>query len=136
MVRARGERGQVAVSYGGVLAVVALVFVALFALGLDRQVSAAVRHAVCTIFSGTDCGQPLPTAYGYADDRYEDTGEADRDVYDAECTPDRPDDPSRSNGDDPAGDDQVDEAYANPATRRRGAGVDAPGFALGHADPR
>ena len=109
----RGERGQVAVSYAGALAVVAIVFGALFVLGLDGKVGQTVNQAICTIFSGTDCGEPQANASGYADDPYEDSGDAIREIYDAHCTDDRGDDPARENGDDPAGSEQVDEAYAN-----------------------
>ena len=43
------EEGQAAVEYGGILAVIALVFVALFALNLDTTISNAVRDAVNSI---------------------------------------------------------------------------------------
>jgi len=48
------ERGQASPELAGVLAVVALIFVALFALGLDGKVSAATRDAVCAI-TGSGC---------------------------------------------------------------------------------
>lgn len=54
----RDERGQAAVSYGGMLAVLALVFVALFALGLDGRIARAVDGAVCVITGGSNCEQP------------------------------------------------------------------------------
>ena len=47
--RLREESGQAAVEYGGILAVIALIFVALFALGLDSTISNAVRDAVNSI---------------------------------------------------------------------------------------
>jgi len=47
--RMREESGQAAVEYGGILAVIALVFVALFALNLDTTISNAVRDAVNSI---------------------------------------------------------------------------------------
>ena len=40
------EEGQAAVEYGGILAVIALIFVALFALNLDTTISNAVKKAV------------------------------------------------------------------------------------------
>jgi Flp pilus assembly pilin Flp len=43
------EEGQAAVEYAGILAVIALIFVALFALGLDSTISNAVRDAVNSI---------------------------------------------------------------------------------------
>jgi len=111
--RGYGERGQASISYAGVLAIVALVFVAVFALGLEGKVGANVSQAVCTIFAGTDCGEPREGASGYADDPYEDSGEADREIFDDECSGDVPDDPSRAGDDDAVGDDQVDQAYEN-----------------------
>ena len=47
--RMREESGQAAVEYGGILAVIALIFVALFALKLDTTISNAVRDAVNSI---------------------------------------------------------------------------------------
>lgn len=47
--RLREESGQAAVEYGGILAVIALIFVALFALNLDSTISNAVRDAVNSI---------------------------------------------------------------------------------------
>jgi Zn-dependent metalloprotease len=113
MVDPRRERGQVTVSYAGALAVVAIVFGVLTALDLDGQVRATVNQALCTIFSGTDCGEPQAGASGYADDPYEDSGDAEREIYDAACTDDGGDDPARDDGEDPTGDEQVDEAYGN-----------------------
>ena len=43
------EEGQAAVEYGGILAVIALIFVALFALNLDSTISNAVKDAVNSI---------------------------------------------------------------------------------------
>jgi Flp pilus assembly pilin Flp len=43
------EEGQAAVEYGGILAVIALVFVALFALNLDTTIGNAVKDAVSQI---------------------------------------------------------------------------------------
>ena len=56
----RGERGQSAADYTGVLAVVALVLVALFALGLHTEVAQAARSAVCTVtgYGCTESGAP------------------------------------------------------------------------------
>ena len=47
--RMRQESGQAAIEYGGILAVIALIFVALFALNLDTTISNAVRDAVNSI---------------------------------------------------------------------------------------
>jgi Flp pilus assembly pilin Flp len=47
--RMREESGQAAVEYGGILAVIALIFVALFALNLDTTISNAVKEAVNSI---------------------------------------------------------------------------------------
>jgi Flp pilus assembly pilin Flp len=43
------EEGQAAVEYGGILAVIALIFVALFALNLDSTIPNAVKDAVNSI---------------------------------------------------------------------------------------
>jgi len=53
--RLREESGQAAVEYGGILAVIALIFVALFALNLDTTISNAVKDAVNSIL-GTGGG--------------------------------------------------------------------------------
>jgi Flp pilus assembly pilin Flp len=46
------EEGQAAVEYGGILAVIALIFVALFGLGLQDDISKAVDKAVGQILGG------------------------------------------------------------------------------------
>jgi len=48
------EEGQAAVEYGGILAVIALIFVALFALNLDSTISNAVKDAVNSILGKGD----------------------------------------------------------------------------------
>ena len=48
------EDGQAAVEYGGILAVIALIFVALFALNLDSTISNAVKDAVNSILGKGD----------------------------------------------------------------------------------
>jgi len=48
------EEGQAAVEYGGILAVIALIFVALFALNLDSTISTAVKDAVNSILGKGD----------------------------------------------------------------------------------
>ena len=50
----RDTSGQASTEYAGILAVIALVFVALFATGLAPTVADAAQHAVCTIIGG-DC---------------------------------------------------------------------------------
>ena len=52
--RLREESGQAAVEYGGILAVIALIFVALFALNLDSTISNAVKEAVNSILGKGD----------------------------------------------------------------------------------
>jgi Flp pilus assembly pilin Flp len=51
------EEGQAAVEYGGILAVIALIFVAIFGLGLDNTISNAVRDAVNQILGGGGGGE-------------------------------------------------------------------------------
>jgi Zn-dependent metalloprotease len=109
----RGERGQASTTYAGILAIVAVVFGVLFALNLDGKVRSTAEQALCTIFSGTDCGEPQARASGYADDEYDDSGRGDREVFDDRCGGDTPDDPARAEGDTETGDDQVDQAYIN-----------------------
>ena len=55
----REERGISSSDYAGILAVVALVFVALFALNLDEKVAPAVEKAVCQILGGESCAQQV-----------------------------------------------------------------------------
>ena len=50
------EDGQAAVEYGGILAVIALIFIAVFGLGLDGIISDAVDKAVGEILTGKDGG--------------------------------------------------------------------------------
>ena len=47
------EDGQAAVEYGGILAVIALIFIAIFGLGLDTTIGNAVETAVGEILTGT-----------------------------------------------------------------------------------
>jgi len=108
----RDERGQAAVSYGGILALLGLVFVALFALGLDGRVARAVEGAVCVITGGSNCEQPDGTTAG-AEEPYEDSGRADREVYDADCDNSLPGDRVREGDDGPTGDGEADAAWEN-----------------------
>ena len=48
----RDETGQASSEYAGILAVVAVVFVALFASGLAPTVADAAQNAVCAIIGG------------------------------------------------------------------------------------
>ena len=50
------EDGQAAVEYGGILAVIALIFIAVFGLGLDGIISRAVKEAVGEILTGKEGG--------------------------------------------------------------------------------
>lgn len=53
----RDQRGITSSDYAGILVVVSLVFLALFALNLDEKVAPAVDEAVCTILGGESCGE-------------------------------------------------------------------------------
>ena len=53
----RDQRGVTSSDYAGILAVVALIFLALVALDLDERVAPAVEDAVCTILGGESCGE-------------------------------------------------------------------------------
>jgi len=53
----RDQRGITSSDYAGILVVVSLVFLALFALNLDEKVAPAVEDAVCTILGGENCGE-------------------------------------------------------------------------------
>ncbi len=50
------EDGQAAVEYGGILAVIALIFIAIFGLGLDTTIGNAVEKAVGEILTGKEGG--------------------------------------------------------------------------------
>ena len=50
----RGIAGQASAEFAGILAVIAVIFVALFALGLDGKVNSAVKSALCSIL-GSQC---------------------------------------------------------------------------------
>ena len=50
--RLREERGQTAVEYAGILALLAVVFAALFAADIDGKIKAAVGPAVEKILKG------------------------------------------------------------------------------------
>jgi len=54
--RLRDEDGQAAVEYGGILAVIALIFIAIFGLGLDTTIGNAVEKAVGEILTGKEGG--------------------------------------------------------------------------------
>ncbi len=53
----KSERGMSSSEYAGILAIVATIFVAMFALNLDSNVSSTVRTAVCQILGGDTCGE-------------------------------------------------------------------------------
>jgi hypothetical protein len=55
----RDQRGITSSDYAGILVVVSLVFLALFALSLDEKVAPAVERAVCQILGGESCGQEV-----------------------------------------------------------------------------
>ena len=112
MDTARGERGQASISYAGVLALLGLVFVAVFALGLDGRVSRAVAGSVCMITGGSNCERPDGTTGGRPEE-YEDSGRADREVYDADCDNSLPGDRVREGDDGPTGDSEADAAWEN-----------------------
>ena len=50
------EDGQAAVEYGGILAVIALIFIAVFGLGLDTIIGNAIDKAVGEILTGNGGG--------------------------------------------------------------------------------
>jgi Flp pilus assembly pilin Flp len=52
VMRLREERGQTAVEYAGILALLAVVFAALFAADIDGKIKAAVGPAVEKILKG------------------------------------------------------------------------------------
>jgi len=107
----RAERGQTGADYMGALLLVAVIVFALVVTDAPAHVAGKVRQAVCSIRAGSDCGEPNRSG-GYAEDDYEDSGLADREIYDADCGS-TPDDPSREGDDGAVGDDQVDGAYEN-----------------------
>ena len=53
------QRGITSSDYAGILVVVSLVFLALFALNLDEKVAPAVEKAVCQILGGESCDQQV-----------------------------------------------------------------------------
>ena len=55
----RDQRGITSSDYAGILVVVSLVFLALFALNLDEKVAPAVERAVCQILGGESCAQEV-----------------------------------------------------------------------------
>src|SRR5690242_4327360 len=92
------EDGQTAAEYLGVLLLVCVIATAAIWGGMPGQVVAGMRQGLCAIIAGTDCGEPNRSG-GYADDPYEDSGLANREVSDAGCGPD--------------GDEQAHKAYEN-----------------------
>jgi Flp pilus assembly pilin Flp len=57
----KSERGMSSTEYAGILAIVATIFVVMFALDLDSKVGTTVRTALCQIFGG-QCGDPQAAA--------------------------------------------------------------------------
>jgi len=51
------QRGMSSSDYAGILVVVSLVFLALFALNLDEKIAPAVEQSVCTILGVEHCGE-------------------------------------------------------------------------------
>ncbi len=107
----RRENGQTSAEYLGALVLVLVIMFAVIASDAPADVVSGMRKAICKIAAGTDCGDPNDSG-GYADDPYEDSGEANREIYDANCGS-TPDDPEREGDDGAVGDDQVDKAYEN-----------------------
>jgi Flp pilus assembly pilin Flp len=56
----RGEQGQTATEYAGVLALIAVIFLALGGIGIGGKVSSAVSDAICVI-TNCDGGAASPT---------------------------------------------------------------------------
>ena len=74
-----------------------------------RLFSTAVRQAVCTILGGAGCVPESPPEA----EPYEDSGLADREIFDAECDTQWGDDPVREGDDGESGNEDVDDAFAN-----------------------
>ena len=91
--RARGESGQAVVEYGGILAVIAVVFVALFATPLGDDISCTAQRAVAQIL---DAGPP--DCAGAGGEGRAATGDSDSDT-DGDGVPDAAE---REAGTDPA----------------------------------
>lgn len=94
MRRLRSEHGQAAVEYGGILAVLAIVFVALFATPLGDDVSCAAQRAVAQVL---DADAPA-CAGGGGGERRAATGDEEKDT-DGDGVPDAQE---REAGTDPA----------------------------------
>ena len=107
----RREDGQTGAEYLGALLLVGAIISVVITAGVPGSILGGMRKAICTIGSGTDCGDPN-RANGYADDPYDDSGLAEREIYDADCG-DTPDDPAREGDAGAVGDEQVDKAYEN-----------------------
>src|SRR4051812_17953275 len=82
MRHARGELGQTAVEYGGILAVLAIVFVALFATPLGDDVSCTAQRAVAQIL-----GNDSPACAGGGGEGHAATGDPAADA-DGDGVPD------------------------------------------------
>ncbi len=72
----RGERGQAAVEYGGILAVLAVIFLALFATPLGDDISCTAKRAVAQVLGSDDPG----CAGGGGGDRQAQAGDPDADT--------------------------------------------------------
>jgi bacillolysin len=107
----RRQDGQAAVSYAGVLAILGLVFGVLFTLGLDQRLARTIEGAVCVIVGGTECVKPDGTTTELGE--HEDSGRAEREVYDAECDNDLPGELLREGDDEPTGNSEADAAWEN-----------------------
>src|SRR5918997_3727757 len=79
----RGERGQAAVEYGGILAVLAIIFLALFATPLGDDISCTAQRAVAQVLGSDDPG----CAGGGGGDRQAQAGDPDADT-DGDGVPD------------------------------------------------
>jgi Zn-dependent metalloprotease len=111
MLRAGRQDGQVGVGYAGVLAILSLVFVGLYSLGIDQRLGRTVEGAVCTILGGSECVRPDGTTTDLGE--HTDSGRAEREVYDAECSDDLPGELRRHGDDGPTGDPEADAAWDN-----------------------
>lgn len=115
MSRWRRADGQASAEYVGVLVLVAAIVFALVSAGpsISGTIAKTIERAICQIAQRAECGEPK-LAGGQDEGSEQPPGpEPSRQVYDAQNGNDLPGETAREEGDDAAGDAEVDAAYDN-----------------------
>jgi bacillolysin len=113
MGRVLQTRGQTSVEYLGVLFLIAAIVFTVSRAGVGDRVAGETERLICQIAGGTDCGTPGKPGESEQDEERQDSGRADREIFDADCDNDLPGDRVRGTGEDPSGNAEADTVFTN-----------------------